>query len=98
MASQQQQQLTQQQQQMRLTMQLQQQNAQQSTMSMNVQPTHSQPGSQLTVSCMSQSVPTQVSHTVTASQAPISVSSVTQQIAPPQAQVNKIIIIYCKFV
>ncbi|XP_032671316.1 mediator of RNA polymerase II transcription subunit 25-like isoform X1 [Odontomachus brunneus] len=85
---QQQQQLTQQQQQMRLTMQLQQQNAQQATMSMNAQPTHSQPGSQLTVSCMSQSVPTQVPQTVTASQAPIAVSSVTQQIAPPQAQGN----------
>ncbi|XP_025159280.1 mediator of RNA polymerase II transcription subunit 25 isoform X3 [Harpegnathos saltator] len=86
---QQQQQLTQQQQQqMRLTMQLQQQNAQQATMSMNAQPTHSQPGSQLTVSCMSQSVPTQVPQTVTASQAPVSVSSVTQQIAPPQTQGN----------
>lgn len=83
---QQQQQLTQQQQQLRLTMQLQQQNAQ-ATMSMATQPTHSQPGSQLTVSCISQSVPTQVPQTVTASQqAPVSVSSITQQITHPQTQ------------
>jgi len=82
---QQQQQLTQQQQ-LRLTMQLQQQNAQQVTMPMAAQPTHSQPG--LTVSCISQSVPTQVPQTVTASQqAPVSVSSITQQITHPQAQV-----------
>ncbi|XP_011632716.1 mediator of RNA polymerase II transcription subunit 25-like isoform X2 [Pogonomyrmex barbatus] len=91
---QQQQQLTQQQQQLRLTMQLQQQqqqqqNAQQATMSMAAQPTHNQPGSQLTVSCISQSVPTQVPQTVTASQqAPVSVSSITQQITHPQAQGN----------
>ncbi|XP_029163114.1 mediator of RNA polymerase II transcription subunit 25-like isoform X2 [Nylanderia fulva] len=84
---QQQQQLTQQQQQLRLTMQLQQQNAQQATMSMATQPTHSQQGSQLTVSCISQSVPTQVPQTVTASQqAPVSVSSITQQITHPQTQ------------
>ncbi|XP_032691032.1 mediator of RNA polymerase II transcription subunit 25-like [Odontomachus brunneus] len=85
---QQQQQLTQQQQ-LRLTMQLQQQNAQQqAVMSMAAQSTHNQPGSQLTVSSMSQSVPTQVPQTVAVSQAPISASSVTQQIAPPQAQGN----------
>jgi len=93
---QQQQQLTQQQQQqLRLTMQLQQQqqNAQQATMSMTAQPPHSQPGSQLTgsVSCISQSVPTQVpQQTVTASQqAPVTVSSITQQITHPQTQVRK---------
>ncbi|XP_020293068.1 mediator of RNA polymerase II transcription subunit 25 [Pseudomyrmex gracilis] len=88
---QQQQQLTPQQQQLRLTMQLQQQqqqqqqqNAQQATMS--VQPTHSQPGSQFTMSCISQSVPTQVPQTVTAAQqAQVSVSSITQQ-TNPQAQ------------
>ncbi|XP_026824639.1 mediator of RNA polymerase II transcription subunit 25 isoform X1 [Ooceraea biroi] len=90
---QQQQQLTQQQQQLRLTMQLQQQqqqqNAQQATMSMAAQPTHNQSGSQLTVSCISQSVPTQVPQTVTVSQqAPVSVSSITQQITHPQAQNN----------
>lgn len=84
---QQQQQLTQQQQ-LRLTMQL-QQNAQQAAMSMVAQSTHNQPGSQLTVSSMSQSVLTQVPQTVAVSQAPISASSVTQQIAPPQAQVTK---------
>ncbi|KMQ96743.1 mediator of rna polymerase ii transcription subunit 25 [Lasius niger] len=85
---QQQQQLTQQQQQLRLTMQLQQQQQnQQATMSMATQPTHSQPGSQLTVSSISQSVPTQVPQTVTASQqAPVSVSSITQQITHPQTQ------------
>lgn len=94
---QQQQQLTQQQQQLRLTMQLQQQNVQQATMSaMAAQPTHSQPGSQLTASCISQSVPTQVPQTVTATQqAPVSVASITQQITHPQAQVNQII--YTKF-
>ncbi|EFN84184.1 mediator of RNA polymerase II transcription subunit 25 [Harpegnathos saltator] len=86
---QQQQQLTQQQQQqLRLTMQLQQQNAQQAAMSMAAQSTHNQPGPQLTVSSMNQSVPTQVPQTVAAPQAPVSVSSVTQQIAPPQAQGN----------
>ncbi|KAL0125266.1 hypothetical protein PUN28_004503 [Cardiocondyla obscurior] len=85
---QQQQQLTQQQQQLRLTM-LQQQNVQQATMSMAAQPTHSQPGSQLTSSCITQSVPTQVPQTVTASQqAPVSVSSITQQITHSQAQGN----------
>ncbi|RLU26588.1 hypothetical protein DMN91_000384 [Ooceraea biroi] len=46
-------------------------------------------GSQLTVSCISQSVPTQVPQTVTVSQqAPVSVSSITQQITHPQAQNN----------
>jgi len=102
MAANPQQQLTQQQQQLRLTMQLQQQNAQQVNMSsMAAQPTHNQPG-QLTVSCISQSVPTQVPQTVTASQqAPVSVSSITQQITHPQAQVIiyillLILIIYMK--
>ncbi|XP_067215800.1 mediator of RNA polymerase II transcription subunit 25 isoform X2 [Linepithema humile] len=85
---QQQQQLTQQQQQLRLTM-LQQNAQQQASMSMAAQPNHSQSGSQLTVSCISQSVPTQVPQTVTASQqAPVSVSSITQQITHSQTQGN----------
>lgn len=96
----QQQQLAQQQQQLRLTMQLQQQQQQQqqnvqqqnvqqqASMSMAVQAAHAQSGPQLTVSCVSQSIPTQVPQTVTAAQAPVSVSSGTQQVTHTQAQGN----------
>lgn len=57
-------------------------------MSITAQQTHGQAG-QLTVSCVSQSVPTQVPQTVTASQTQASVSSVTQQqqVTHPQTQV-----------
>ncbi|XP_076378618.1 mediator of RNA polymerase II transcription subunit 25 isoform X6 [Megalopta genalis] len=94
---QQQQQLTQQQhQQVRFTMQLQQQQQQQqnvqqqSSMPMSAQQNHGQGTPQLTVSCVSQSVPTQVPQTVTTSQIQASVSSVTQQqqVLHSQAQGN----------
>ncbi|XP_054001971.1 mediator of RNA polymerase II transcription subunit 25 isoform X2 [Hylaeus anthracinus] len=97
---QQQQQLTQQQQQQaRFTMQIQQQQQQQQqqqnvqqqgSMPMSAQQTHGQGGQQLTVSCVSQSIPTQVPQTVTASQTQSSVSSISQQqqVSHSQAQGN----------
>ncbi|KAI4492167.1 hypothetical protein M0802_009973 [Mischocyttarus mexicanus] len=85
-AQQQQQQINQQQQhQLRLTMQLQQQQA---SLSISNQPAHSQATPQLTASCVSPSVPTQVPPTVTASQAPVPVCSVTPLATHPQAQIN----------
>nr|XP_050865535.1 mediator of RNA polymerase II transcription subunit 25-like isoform X1 [Vespula vulgaris]XP_050865537.1 mediator of RNA polymerase II transcription subunit 25-like isoform X1 [Vespula vulgaris] len=90
-AQQQQQQINQQQQQqLRLTMQLQQQQQQQQQASLSIsnQPAHSQATPQLTASCVSPSVPTQVPPTVTASQAPVPVCSVTPLATHPQAQTN----------
>ena len=94
---QQQQQLTQQQQ-VRFSMQLQQQQQQQQqqnvqqqgSMPMTGQQSHGQGGQQLTVSCVSQSAPSQVPQTVTASQTQASVSSVSQQqqVVHSQAQGN----------